>query len=113
MGTLLAPLPPSIRVVLYQCFMLEAARVFISGNGDASSCYTRDGLIKSFIRKHVVGAAKPQHLTDAVAAVDLKLSDEEMRRLEVPCTTEQLDATLRALEIPMSKQTLSKLDEIF
>jgi aryl-alcohol dehydrogenase-like predicted oxidoreductase len=30
-----------------------------------------------------------------------------------PRTTEQLDATLRALEIPMSKETLEKLDEIF
>jgi aryl-alcohol dehydrogenase-like predicted oxidoreductase len=30
-----------------------------------------------------------------------------------PRTTEQLDGTLRALEIPMSKETLAKLDEIF
>ena len=30
-----------------------------------------------------------------------------------PRTIEQLDATLRALEIPMSKETLEKLDEIF
>jgi aryl-alcohol dehydrogenase-like predicted oxidoreductase len=30
-----------------------------------------------------------------------------------PRTTQQLDATLRALEIPMPKQTLEKLDEIF
>ena len=30
-----------------------------------------------------------------------------------PRTTEQLDATLRALEISLSKETLSKLDEIF
>jgi len=27
---------------------------------------------------------KPQHLTDAVAALDLKLSDEERQRLEAP-----------------------------
>jgi len=30
----------------------------------------------------IVGVTRLQHLTDAVAAVDLKLSDEEMRRLE-------------------------------
>ena len=30
-----------------------------------------------------------------------------------PRTKEQLDGTLRALEIPMSKETLEKLDEIF
>jgi aryl-alcohol dehydrogenase-like predicted oxidoreductase len=30
-----------------------------------------------------------------------------------PRTTEQLDAALRALEIGMSKEMLSKLDEIF
>ena len=30
-----------------------------------------------------------------------------------PRTTEQLDRTLRALEIPMSKEILEKLDEIF
>jgi aryl-alcohol dehydrogenase-like predicted oxidoreductase len=30
-----------------------------------------------------------------------------------PRTTEQLDGTLRALEIPMSQETLKKLDEIF
>lgn len=32
----------------------------------------------------IVGATKPQHLTDAVAAVDLQLSEEEIRRLEAP-----------------------------
>ena len=30
----------------------------------------------------IVGATKPQHLTDAVAAVDLELSDAELARLE-------------------------------
>ena len=30
-----------------------------------------------------------------------------------PRTTEQLDATLRAIEISLSKEALSKLDEIF
>ena len=30
----------------------------------------------------IVGATKPEHLDDAVAAVDLELSDDELRRLE-------------------------------
>jgi aryl-alcohol dehydrogenase (NADP+) len=34
----------------------------------------------------IVGATKPQHLTDAVAAVDLVLSDEEVAELEAPYT---------------------------
>lgn len=32
----------------------------------------------------IVGATKPQHLTDAVAAVDLDLTDDEVARLEEP-----------------------------
>ncbi len=32
----------------------------------------------------VVGASKPHHLDDAVAALSLGLSDEEVRRLEAP-----------------------------
>jgi aryl-alcohol dehydrogenase-like predicted oxidoreductase len=37
---------------------------------------------KSYITSPIIGATKPQHLTDAVAAVDLKLSVEEIARLE-------------------------------
>jgi aryl-alcohol dehydrogenase (NADP+) len=32
----------------------------------------------------IIGATKPQHLADAVAAVDLKLTDDECRQLETP-----------------------------
>jgi aryl-alcohol dehydrogenase (NADP+) len=32
----------------------------------------------------IVGAGKPQHLLDAVAAVDLRLDDAEVARLEEP-----------------------------
>ena len=32
----------------------------------------------------IVGATKPQHLEDAVAAVEVKLSDDEVARLEAP-----------------------------
>jgi 1-deoxyxylulose-5-phosphate synthase len=41
-------------------------------------------LSKETVTAPIVGATRPQHLTDAVAAVDLKLSDEEIRRLEAP-----------------------------
>ncbi|MFL6416969.1 MAG: aldo/keto reductase [Bryobacteraceae bacterium] len=32
----------------------------------------------------IIGASKPHHLTDAVAALDLKLTPEEIRQLEAP-----------------------------
>ena len=32
----------------------------------------------------IVGATKPHHLTDAVAAVELELTDEEVAALEAP-----------------------------
>jgi len=34
----------------------------------------------------IIGATKPQHLTDAVAALDLQLTDEEVAALEAPYT---------------------------
>jgi 1-deoxyxylulose-5-phosphate synthase len=41
-------------------------------------------LHKPYITSPIVGATKPQHLDDAVAAVSLKLSAEEIARLEEP-----------------------------
>ena len=41
-------------------------------------------LQKEEVTAPIVGATKPAHLTDAIAALDLKLSDEEIRRLEAP-----------------------------
>jgi len=41
-------------------------------------------LSKPVITAPIVGASKPGHLEDAVAAVDVKLSDEEIKRLEEP-----------------------------
>lgn len=41
-------------------------------------------LSKEVVTAPIVGATRPQHLTDAIAAVDLKLSDEEIQRLEAP-----------------------------
>lgn len=41
-------------------------------------------LAKAAVTAPIVGATKPQHLTDAVAAVDLTLSDAELQRLEAP-----------------------------
>lgn len=41
-------------------------------------------LQKKAVTAPIVGVTRPQHLTDAVAAVNIKLSNEEMRRLEAP-----------------------------
>lgn len=41
-------------------------------------------LSKDGITAPIIGATKPHHLDDAVAAVDLTLSDEEIARLEEP-----------------------------
>ena len=41
-------------------------------------------LSKPFLTAPIIGASKPQHLEDAVAAVSLKLSEEEIKRLEEP-----------------------------
>ena len=41
-------------------------------------------LAKPGVAAPIVGATKSQHLDDAVAAVDVKLSDEEVARLEAP-----------------------------
>ncbi len=38
----------------------------------------------------IVGASKPGHLDDAVAAVDLVLSDDEVARLEEPYTPHEV-----------------------
>jgi aryl-alcohol dehydrogenase-like predicted oxidoreductase len=39
-------------------------------------------LAKPVVSAPIVGASKPGHLEDAVAALDLVLSDEEIGRLE-------------------------------
>ncbi|MCP3715627.1 aldo/keto reductase [Paraburkholderia sp. CNPSo 3281] len=41
-------------------------------------------LRKPPITSPIIGASKPQHLEDAVAALSLKLSDEEIKTLEAP-----------------------------
>jgi aryl-alcohol dehydrogenase (NADP+) len=43
-------------------------------------------LSKPFVTSPIVGATKPQHLADAIAAVDLALDAEEIARLEEPYT---------------------------
>jgi aryl-alcohol dehydrogenase-like predicted oxidoreductase len=43
-------------------------------------------LSKSVITAPIVGATKPHHLTDAVAALALKLTPEEIASLEEPYT---------------------------
>lgn len=41
-------------------------------------------LSKPVVTARIVGATKPQHLEDAVAALGVKLSDEEIAALEAP-----------------------------
>jgi aryl-alcohol dehydrogenase-like predicted oxidoreductase len=41
-------------------------------------------LHKPVITSPIVGATKPHHLEDAVAALSVKLSDKEIARLEEP-----------------------------
>jgi aryl-alcohol dehydrogenase (NADP+) len=43
-------------------------------------------LSKPFITAPIVGATKPGHIDDAVAAVDLQLTADEIARLEKPYT---------------------------
>ncbi|WP_405847315.1 aldo/keto reductase [Streptomyces sp. NBC_01518] len=43
-------------------------------------------LHQSTVAAPIVGAAKPQHVEDAVAAVELELSDKELEELEQPYT---------------------------
>jgi 1-deoxyxylulose-5-phosphate synthase len=45
-------------------------------------------LSKPVVSAPIVGATKPHHLTDAVAALEIKLADDEIRRLEQPYTTQ-------------------------
>ena len=41
-------------------------------------------LQKSFVTSPIIGATKPHHLEDAVAALSLKLTPEEIKSLEEP-----------------------------
>jgi 1-deoxyxylulose-5-phosphate synthase len=43
-------------------------------------------LSKPVVTAPIVGATKPHHLADAVAALDVKLSDDEIHMLEEPYT---------------------------
>jgi 1-deoxyxylulose-5-phosphate synthase len=39
---------------------------------------------KPFVTAPIVGATKPHHLSDAVAALDITLSEDEVAQLEEP-----------------------------
>ena len=41
-------------------------------------------LHKPYVHSPIIGVTKMEHLDQAIAAVELKLSDEEIRRLEEP-----------------------------
>jgi hypothetical protein len=42
----------------------------------------------------IVGTTKPHHLDDAIAAVDIELSDDELARLEEPYTQREVEECL-------------------
>ncbi len=39
---------------------------------------------KAEVSAPIVGASKPQHLSDAIAALDIKLTSDEVASLEAP-----------------------------
>ena len=45
---------------------------------------------KPFVTAPIIGASKPQHLTDAVAALSLKLEASEIEQLEAPYVPHQV-----------------------
>ena len=45
-------------------------------------------LSKPVVTAPIVGATKPHHLADAVAALEIHLTEEEISRLEEPYTTQ-------------------------
>jgi aryl-alcohol dehydrogenase-like predicted oxidoreductase len=45
-------------------------------------------LTKPVVTAPIVGATKPHHLADAVGALDITLTEEEIDRLEAPYTTQ-------------------------
>jgi aryl-alcohol dehydrogenase-like predicted oxidoreductase len=45
-------------------------------------------LSKPVVSAPIVGATKPHHLADATAALQIRLTDDEIRRLEQPYTTQ-------------------------
>jgi aryl-alcohol dehydrogenase-like predicted oxidoreductase len=47
-------------------------------------------LQKPGITSPIIGASKPQHLDDAIAAVDIALSEDEMKRLQEPYVPHQV-----------------------
>lgn len=47
-------------------------------------------LSKPFVTSPIIGATKPRHLDDAVAAVDVELSAEEIQQLEEPYTPHEV-----------------------
>ena len=47
-------------------------------------------LSKNYVTAPIIGTSKPHHLNDAVAAIEIKLSKEEIERLEEPYTPHKI-----------------------
>jgi 1-deoxyxylulose-5-phosphate synthase len=72
---------PSDRVIVERVTEIAAAR------GIARSQVALAWMLsKAYITSPIVGTTKPHHLTEAVAAVDVELSADEVSRLEEPYT---------------------------
>jgi aryl-alcohol dehydrogenase (NADP+) len=56
---------------------------FAPGN-TRSPAFTSFGFSNPAVTAPIVGVTKPEHLADAIAAVDLELSDEDIAALEEP-----------------------------
>ena len=53
-------------------------------------------LSKPYVTAPVVGANRPEHLDDAVAALDVRLSPEQIARLEAPYRPKRAGGVSRA-----------------
>lgn len=67
--------------------IIERVAEVAAGRGTAMATVALAWMLaKPVVTSPIIGATKPHHIDDAVAALDLKLTDEEMARLEEPYT---------------------------
>ena len=65
--------------------IVEAVEAVAAGRGVPMAQVALAWLLtKPVVIAPIVGATKPQHLVDAVAALDLQLTDDEIHRMEAP-----------------------------
>jgi aryl-alcohol dehydrogenase-like predicted oxidoreductase len=70
--------------------IVEAVQQVAEGRGIAMAQVALAWVLKNpVVAAPIVGPTKSHHLADAVAALDVQLTDEEMRSLEEPYTVRQ------------------------